>query len=327
MSLNKYNSFFRVKLYCYQYLVICFFSTKLLAQDSAGFFSSSAEFNMQKFIAAEGVQVLGYGGSLAFLSAAWYNDYPQSQFHFFNDGNEWLQLDKAGHFVTSYYLGRMGIDMLQWSGVKGTKAIFVGAAGSFLYLTGIEVLDGFSDGWGFSWSDFSANTIGTGLVAAQKYLQLKKYNHRLLKGIAATSFRFSFSPSSYSKYRPSLLGNNLAENILKDYNGQTYWASFNLSSFMKEEARFPKWLNLAFGYGAEGMISGNPGFLYISPAGEKFEFQRYRQYYFSIDVDLSRIKTRYRFLKTIFETFSFLKIPAPALELSRSRLKAHAFFY
>jgi hypothetical protein len=46
------------------------------------------------------------------------------------------------------------------------------------------------------------------------------------------------------------------EQMLKDYNGQTYWLSVNLHSFYKG-SKIPKWLNLAIGYGANGMLTGN----------------------------------------------------------------------
>jgi hypothetical protein len=63
---------------------------------------------------------------------------------------------------------------------------------------------------------------------------------------------FLFIP--HIQYRQTnVLGSSLAEQMLKDYNGQTYWLSVNLHSFYKN----PKWLNLAIGYGANGMLTGN----------------------------------------------------------------------
>ena len=40
----------------------------------------------------------------------------------------------------------------------------------------------------------------------------------------------------------------------------------------------------------------------------------YRQFYLSVDLDLTKIKTNSKFLKTLFSTINFIKIPAPALE-------------
>ena len=43
--------------------------------------------------------------------------------------------------------------------------------------------------------------------------------------------------------------------MLKDYNGQTYWLSANLKSFFPG-SNIPPWLNVAIGYGADGMFGG-----------------------------------------------------------------------
>jgi hypothetical protein len=49
------------------------------------------------------------------LNQLWYADYPRSNFRFINDNADWLQMDKIGHFYSTY-LGRFGSEMLQWSG-------------------------------------------------------------------------------------------------------------------------------------------------------------------------------------------------------------------
>lgn len=311
------------------FLIIIYFNCfaiNIFSQDSLKFFAHSPEFNKTRFVSVVATQAAGYGGSLALLSSAWYKDYGQTSFHSFDDSREWLQMDKAGHIVTSWYLGRIGIDMMEWSGVDTKKAIWYGTAGSFLYLTGIELLDGFSAGWGFSWSDMAANTIGTGLIIGQKYLQYSAVGSPLKRGVGGISLKFSFHQTHWPDFRPSLLGNTLSENILKDYNGQTYWLSCNLSSFIKQETKFPKWLNVAIGYGAEGMISGKDEFVALEN-GNTMWVQRSRQYYFSLDIDLTKIKTRSHFLKTIFEVVSFIKIPAPALELAKTGMKFHPIYH
>ena len=312
----------------------------VFSQDTAGFFSPSPEFSKNRFTGVATVQSAGYAGSIAALSAAWYSGYTRTSFHSFDDSPEWLQMDKAGHLITSWYLGRVSSDMYEWSGVKKKKAVLFGALSGWGYLTAIETMDGFSDGWGFSWSDFGANTLGSGLIIGQKFLDTK--NSLLAKGFRGMSIKFSFHQTIFPQFREELLGKNFGEQLVKDYNGQTYWLSFNLSSlagnyFKKgawqpfpssvESGRFPKWLNIAFGYGAEGMISGRPGYSYTYPNGNTIEFERYRQYYLSLDIDLSRIKTKSHFLKALAETFCFIKIPAPALEWNKYGMKFHPFYY
>jgi hypothetical protein len=135
--------------------------------------------------------------------------------------------------------------------------------------------------------------------------------------------KFSFHTTKYASERPEVLGSSFSEQILKDYNGQTYWLSVNLHSFAKG-SKIPKWLNLALGYGAEGMITGRnedtTAFLASHP-------QRFRQFYLSLDVDLTKIKTNSHFLKTVFSVFNTVKIPAPTIEFVRFNEVKYHFIY
>ncbi|MCX6296147.1 MAG: DUF2279 domain-containing protein [Bacteroidetes bacterium] len=258
-----------------------------------------------------GTEAILYGGSIVGLNALWYKDYPRSSFHFFNDNEEWLQMDKAGHIITSYYIGRVGVGLLKWSGAARKKAIWYGGMLGSVYQSTIEILDGYSSEWGFSVGDFAANTIGSFLCVGQ---ELAWDEQRIV-------LKYSFQQSEYSKYRPNILGKDLQENVLKDYNGQTYWLSVNPYSFMNKGSKFPKWLNFDFGYGANGMTGGNFNPSYFDSNGIQVYHERYRQYYLSLDVDLTHIKTKSAFLRTIFYSIGFIKIPSPAIEFSNGKVK------
>lgn len=240
--------------------------------------------------------------ALVGLNQLWYADYPKSDFHFINDNDEWLQVDKLGHFYSSYHLGRLGAEMLHWSGATQKDQLLYGAGVGFAFLTAVEVLDGFSSEWGASAGDIIANASGTALYVSQELLWKEQ----------RITPKFSFHTTQFAQYRPNVLGSSFAEQILKDYNGQTYWLSVNLYSFSKG-SKIPKWLNLAFGYGADGMITGNEENkeLFLTPRSE-----RSRQFYLSLDVDLTKIDTKSHFLKTIFSVLNTLKVPAPTLEYS-----------
>jgi hypothetical protein len=296
-------------------LIIAFIFAAILSSnaqsDSTSFFSPAKTFNKKRFKIVVGTEAVICTGTMIGLNQLWYKDYPRSSFHFFNDNSEWLQMDKMGHFTTSYYIGRLGIGLMKWTGVKRKKAIWYGGLLGLLYQSTIEVLDGYSSEWGFSPADFGANAAGSILVIGQA---LAWDEQRIV-------LKYSFQQSKYAKYRPSVLGNKLQENMLKDYNGQTYWLSVNLSSFMKKDTKFPKWLNIAAGYGAEGMTGGEFNPPYIDADGYQINFERYRQFYLSLDVDLTRIKTKSRFLRSLFTTIGFIKFPAPALEFSKKGTK------
>lgn len=252
------------------------------------------------------------GLSVFGLSTLWYSDYDRSKFHTINDFNEWKQMDKFGHAFASYSLGRVGADILNWSGVHKKEQLIYGATLGFVFLTTVEVFDGFSQEWGFSWSDIGANALGTGLYIGQELLW---NNQRMV-------LKYSFHRSSYASQRPNILGDGLLEEMLKDYNGQTYWLSANLYSFFKE-TKLPKWLNVAFGYGADGMLTGNG-----ESVDNMFTNQKQiRQYYLSFDVDLTKIKTNSHVLKTIFSVLNTIKMPLPTVEFNSQNRVVFRLFY
>lgn len=253
-------------------------------------------------------------GVLIGLNQLWYADYPKSDFHFINDNADWLQMDKVGHLYSSYHIGRLGAESLNWSGISKKNQLIYGASLGFVFLTAVEVMDGFSEEWGASMGDIVANASGTALYVSQELIW---HEQRIIP-------KFSFHKTQFSNYRPDVLGSTVSEQILKDYNGQTYWLSANIYSFSKG-SKIPKWLNVALGYGAEGMISANgENFTPIlTPKQDKF-----RQFYLSLDVDLSKINTKSHFLKTIFSVFNMVKIPAPTVLYSPERgFKLHAFYF
>ncbi len=286
-------------------LCLCLISTKTYSSDSLSIF--------KKRKLALGISSLALtSGSLVYLNQAWYQEYNTSKFHSFDDNDEWFQMDKYGHILTTYQTGRLMMNAMEWAGYTKNNQLLIGGLSGFAYMSAIEVMDGYSYGWGFSWGDMLANALGTGMAIGQK-LVWKEQRIQL---------KFSFYASPYAKYRPNLLGDEIYLQILKDYNGQIYWLSVNPSSFMKKSTKFPKWLNVAFGYGANGMIGARYNNIVIQDeSGNVTSFNRYRQGYFSLDVDLTRIKTKSRFLKSVFSCLNIIKIPFPNLEVSEGKLK------
>lgn len=253
------------------------------------------------------------GLTLLALNQMWYADFERSKFHTFNDNNEWLQMDKMGHVFSSYQLGRIGANTLNWSGASKKEQLLYGATLGFTFLTAVEVLDGFSKEWGFSWGDMMANGAGTGLYIGQELLWQEQ----------RITLKYSFHQTKYAKLSPDKLGNGLLEELLKDYNGQTYWLSFNIHSFLKND-HIPKWLNLAVGYGADDMFSAYNELVNNSVINKTGK----RQFYLSLDVDLSRIKTNSQVLRSIFDVLNVLKVPFPALEFTdKNDIKFHGIYF
>ncbi|RED45907.1 DUF2279 domain-containing protein [Seonamhaeicola aphaedonensis] len=250
--------------------------------------------------------------SLVGLNQLWYSDFERSKFHTVNDNTQWLQMDKMGHIFTSYQIGRAGADLLRWSGIGKKDQLWYGATLGFGFLAAVEILDGYSKEWGFSWGDVAANGLGTGLYIGQELL----WNEQRI------DVKYSFHQTKYASINPEKLGNNLLEQVLKDYNGQTYWLSVNLHSFFRD-SKIPKWLNVAVGYGAEGMLGESEDIdnqLLTSNS-------RRRKLYLSFDVNLNRIKTHSPLLRSIFSIINMIKMPFPTLEFSKKRCVFHLFYY
>lgn len=260
-------------------------------------------------------QALIAAGTYSALHGLWYKDYEKSGFHFINDSEEWLQMDKAGHAFSTYTLSRMSNDLYAWSGMSRNNRIILSSLTGFAFVSAIEVFDGYSAEWGASPFDIAANAAGSLLYAGQE----------LLWDEQRITMKYSFHSTPYASARPGTLGSSYNEQMVKDYNGQTYWLSVNLNSFLKTET-IPDWLNVAVGYGAEGMITGSE----FPPANQVFlpEKTRVRQYYLSLDADLTRIKTKSHLLKTVFSAVNCVKIPFPTLEINgRGKAVFRGFYF
>ncbi|MGL2963221.1 DUF2279 domain-containing protein [Flavobacterium sp. RSB2_4_14] len=292
-----------------------FFSSFLYSQSSLESFLKPSDTLNKKRLNTVIISEVAIGSvALIGLNQLWYADYPRSNFHFINDNAEWLQMDKMGHVFSSYQIGSYGADVLKWSGASKKSQLIYGSTLGLAFLTAVEVFDGYSENWGASMGDVAANVAGTALYVSQELLWKEQ---RIIP-------KFSFHTTPYASARPEVLGSTITEQIVKDYNGQTYWLSANIHSFAKTST-IPKWLNVAFGYGAEGMITGEDAFVNTIFLPES---ERYRQFYLSLDVDLTKIETKSHFVKTILTVFNFIKIPAPTFEIrSNGGTKFHFIYF
>lgn len=273
--------------------------------------------NKKRIRLVAAANIVGYSASMAGLYSTWYKDYPQTNFHFFNDNKEWLQVDKAGHAFSAYAISRASMEMWKWAGLPRKQRIWIGGMSGAAYQTIIETLDAFSAGWGWSWGDFGANIFGSGLLVSQEFAWNEQ---RIL-------FKFSTHQKSYpagelSNRADQLFGSSFNERFLKDYNAQTLWLSANLKSFFRQ-SNIPAWLNVAVGYGAENMYGGNDN-RWNDEDGinhNRNDIKRYRQWYLAPDVDLTKIQTRSKFLKVALFCFNVLKFPTPSVEFSQGKMK------
>lgn len=261
----------------------------------------ASRLNRRLPLLAAGLAV-SYTGLTYALSEGWYTG-EKTKLHWFNDLPEWKQLDKAGHFWGAFHESRGAVDMLQWAGVPERRAIWYGGFVGFLLQSPIELLDGRDPAYGASATDLAANFLGSvGLIGQQ----LAWREVRIMP-------KYSFHTTPYAARRPNVLGKSLAEQYLKDYNGQTYWLCVDVGAWLPASSRWPRWLQPAVGYGGQQMVFNDPAT--NAAAG----LHAYRQYYLSLDVDLRRIPTKSKLLRRVFYVASIFHLPAPALEWNKRR--------
>lgn len=269
----------------------------------------------KKVILATGIS--GYAAVGTSLYFSWYRQYEQQSFHFFNDFSEWNQMDKAGHVYAAYLQSDLIYSICSWGGYNSDKALAISSLASLGGQVGIEIMDGFSANWGFSWSDIGANVLGTSLF----YFQQKHWQDQKIR------VKMSYWPVSYSdtpvfaasgntttrkKRASELYGQSGVEKFLKDYNGQTIWLSVGLSHLLQHQ-KIPEWLAVSVGYSASDMYGGRAnawmreGEQYSTPE------QRARELVLALDYDLGKIKTKNRTLSSVLKFLNIFKWPAPGI--------------
>ena len=253
-------------------------------------------------------------------SFKWYSDRLEDRYpHFEGDGwlDDWhtyVQQDKGGHLFVAWQLARVFGEYGRWTGMTNEQAGLFGGAVSALFQSQIEIFDGFAKDYGASRTDVLANFVG-GAVGG---LQIA-YPDRLSWFTA----KYSYHPSPYYQEDVSRLPPlTYVGNVLKDYDGISYWLVVRPEDLLTGQAKtyWPDWLAVSAGYSGDGL--GHP----ISGVGGTPEHRR--QLYLSLDLDLLGRHTRdwpqpYRALAGFF---AFIRLPMPALQLAPG-LRWHWLYY
>lgn len=293
---------FKFKIHLKLYILLYFFSfTNLAFSQSAftKFLKPSDSLNIPRrnlVIATEG-SVFAVG--IVQLNKIFDNGKYNSGWNIVFDNSESLQIDKAAHVFTSYQIGNVSYNLLNWSGVSEKNKLIFGAGMGFMFLSTVELVDGFSKNHDAAFGDILANAAGTSLFVFQNLLWKEQ---RIVPKISLHSDRFLSTNMKLIKSQ-----------VESDFNDETFWLSFNLHSFFRN-SRIPKCLNLALGYGVEkvGVADTNP----------------YSQVFLSLDIDFTKIETKSHLLKTLFSIFNCIKVPAPTIEFSRNaQLKGYFVYF
>jgi hypothetical protein len=301
---------FRISLFCCL-TTFLLFSTSGVAQNDT-LHIDTARAQRPNYALLRGIfagQSALYVGSIYGLSKSWYKN-PLTNFRVQDDTHEWLQMDKMGHVYTSYQIARHTAALYKTTGISKKQMLIYGAISGIIFQTPIEILDGFSPDYGFSPGDMIANISGSAIFLSQ----IAFWDEIRIQP------KFSFHYTSLAQVRPELLGRSYSERWLKDYNGQTYWFSGSPKSFFTG-GNWPAWLCFSVGYGIENMVRAEKN------ASIEMGYRPYRQYYLSVDIDFTKIKTRNKFVRTLGFLVNSLKIPAPALQFSKKGIDFKPLYF
>jgi hypothetical protein len=254
-------------------------------------------------------------GLMSYLQYIWYKDSERVPFEFYNDLGGYNQVDKFGHIYGAYMESYIGFHSLLWAGVPRKKAALYGGSLGFILQLPIEIWDGIYEGWGFSWSDIGANTLGSALVIGQELA----FQEQIVK------YKFTFSPSPYARQANGYLGNGF-DQLFYDYNGHTYWISTGINRVIPNKI-IPEWLNFAIGYGAGGMFGEFENKTRYQGVAIPVT-ERYRKFLFSLDIDFNKIPARNKKFKSFLNSMFMIKVPFPAIEINtKGQLKFHPLYY
>ncbi len=268
-----------------------------------------------------------YVGTWIAMNQLWYNKYEKSPFHFFDDTGEWNNIDKWGHAFATYFISEKSYSILRWTGIQKKNALLMGAGMGLLSLSIIEVLDGFSSGWGFSLADFGSNILGATLFTGQQYL----FDKQIMR-IKFSAFPVDYPtikiypkggglPVSLQERAHQLYGSTPLQQFLKDYNSQTIWITLNLKKLGAKifSDNFPSWLTIAAGIGASNLYGGFKNEWLFESLPYLLDlpgYERKNQFYLAPDIDFSLLPVKSRGLKTLLQVLNAFKFPTPALEIS-----------
>jgi uncharacterized protein YfiM (DUF2279 family) len=234
-----------------------------------------------------------------YFENAWWSGEESNGFFFRADWDEnFRDQDKFGHLFGGYHLTRIGADVLANACISPGKAVALSAIYAALFQLQIELWDARFEKYGFSYPDLLANTAGMAYAVAQhKYPTLQRIKPTISYSRSAAMRARDAGQLPDSEIRASL-----------DYSGQTYWFSAEVDPFLPPAARryWPDVLRFSVGHSITDWIDPQTG----------ASVRAKRKILLSLDFDASKLPGEHPVWRTIKNTISYIRLPAPALQIT-----------
>lgn len=231
-----------------------------------------------------------------YFKKAWWSGERSDGFFWNADWDmEFRDQDKFGHMLGGYHLTHIGYAGLRTACVAKQKALFASAIYAALFQLQIEIFDARFVKYGFSYPDIVANTVGQGFAVAQ-----------------VLSPRLEAIKPTFSYRKTRALKNRVVDSELRpsiDYAGQTYWFSTDVNRLLPDGAKqyWPSFIRLSAGHSITDWIDE-------SGANRRGK----RKILLSLDLDPAKLPGDAPLWRTIKNTLSYYRFPAPALQITPS---------
>lgn len=245
-----------------------------------------------------GFTAAAYGAAYIFVFAKGWWDDQSSHFHFENDFDYALNIDKLGHFASGVAMAEILYEGYRWSGLSEFNSyLFAGLSAMSTHIA-IDIKDGFGPKWGFSIFDVLAGSIGGFLPMAERYVPVFKY--------VDLKWSYWINSQAYYDWEHDASGTGI---FTDDYVNQTFWASFKPYRLLPAAAQkyYPSWLAFAVGISIDGGVFTQEYWDYRTGA--------HREVYISLDYDLEALRPHSRWARTLVKWLNYFKLPAPTLQV------------
>ena len=259
------------------------------SEDSADI---KSEIEPAKVFGVASLTLIAYGAAYGFVfEKGWWDD-ERTHFHFENDFDYALNLDKFGHFAAGVVLGEFFYEGYHWAGASEFQSYLFAGLSALATHIAIDVKDGFAPTWGFSIFDVLSGGLGGFLPMAERYVPLFKY----------IDLKWSYWINSNAYYD----SNHAASGgvFTDDYVNQTFWLSVKPYRLLPESARkyYPSWLAIAVGLSIDEKVFTK-------------EPHPRREVYVALDYDLEAFRPQSRFARFAIKMMNYFKLPAPTIQV------------
>lgn len=250
------------------------------------------EIEPAKLFGVASLTLIAYGAAYGFVfEKGWWDD-ERTHFHFENDFDYALNLDKFGHFAAGVVLAEGFYEGYHWAGASEFQSYLFAGLSALATHIAIDIKDGFAPSWGFSIFDVLSGGLGGFLPMAERYVPIFKY--------VDLKWSYWINSNAYYDMEHAASGGVFTD----DYVNQTFWLSIKPYRLLPESARkyYPSWLAIAIGLSIDEKVFTD-------------EPHPRREVYIALDYDLEAFRPQSRLARTIIKALNYFKLPAPTIQV------------